>query len=85
VNIPCFSLITANCNVEHSITDTLQSARAQTCRDFENVVVDDASTDGTLDVVRQFTRALPIASHDGVNAFSHLLIFSGVRKPLITS
>lgn len=51
---PFFSLITVCYNAEASIASALQSAREQNCRDFENVVVDGASTDGTLAVVRQF-------------------------------
>lgn len=54
MNTPFFSLVTVCYNAESSIEYTLQSAREQTCRDFENVVVDGASTDGTLHVVRRF-------------------------------
>lgn len=60
MNTPFFSLITVCYNAKGSIENTLQSAREQTCRDFENVVVDGASTDGTLDVVRSF-HDLPLA------------------------
>jgi glycosyltransferase involved in cell wall biosynthesis len=60
VSKPFFSLITVCFNAERSIANTLQSAREQTCRDFENVVVDGASTDGTLDVVQRFND-LPLA------------------------
>lgn len=54
MNTPFFSLITVCYNAEASIARTLQSACDQTCHDFENVVVDGASTDGTLDVVRRY-------------------------------
>ncbi|MBT9538267.1 glycosyltransferase family 2 protein [Thiobacillus sp.] len=54
MSTPFFSLVTVCYNAEGSIENTLQSAREQTCRDFENVVVDGASSDGTLDVVRLF-------------------------------
>jgi glycosyltransferase involved in cell wall biosynthesis len=60
VSKPFFSLVTVCYNAERSIANTLQSAREQTCRDFENVVVDGASTDGTLDVVHRFDD-LPLA------------------------
>jgi glycosyltransferase involved in cell wall biosynthesis len=60
VTAPFFSLITVCYNAESSIARALQSAREQTCRDFENVVVDGASTDGTLNVARQFDD-LPLA------------------------
>lgn len=51
---PFFSLVTVCYNAATSIADTLDSARKQSCRDFENVVVDGASTDETLNVIRQF-------------------------------
>lgn len=51
---PFFSLITVCFNAERSIASALQSASDQTCRDFENVVVDGASTDSTLEVVSRF-------------------------------
>lgn len=51
---PFFSLITVCFNAEQSIGRTLQSAREQTYRNFESVIVDGASSDGTLDVVRSF-------------------------------
>lgn len=60
MNKPFFSLVTVCFNAEQSIGQTLQSAREQTCRDFENVVVDGVSTDGTLAVVNQFGD-LPLA------------------------
>lgn len=55
-----FSLVTVCYNAERSIATALQSAREQTCRDFENVIVDGTSTDGTLDVVHSFDD-LPLA------------------------
>lgn len=51
---PFFSLITVCFNAERSIASALQSASDQTCRDFENVVVDGASTDSTLEIVSGF-------------------------------
>lgn len=60
MSTPFFSLVTVCYNAEATIARTLQSAREQTWRDFENVVVDGASTDGTLAVVRQFDD-LPLA------------------------
>jgi glycosyltransferase involved in cell wall biosynthesis len=41
-------------NRRELLADCLKSALAQTCRDLEVVVVDNASTDGTWDVCREF-------------------------------
>lgn len=50
---PRVSVITAAFNAERFIEVTLASARGQTFRDFEVVVVDDGSQDGTVNVVRR--------------------------------
>lgn len=45
--IPCF-------NAEHLVAEAIQSALAQTGPVMEVIVVDDGSTDGSLDVIRRF-------------------------------
>lgn len=59
---PRFSLITVCYNAEASIAKALQSAREQTYRNFEHLIVDGASRDRTLDIVRQFDD-LPLVVH----------------------
>lgn len=49
---PLFSVITASYNCATTIGRTLESVRAQTFRDFEYLVIDGGSTDGTLQIVR---------------------------------
>lgn len=51
---PRISLITVCYNAEASIAHALQSAREQTYRNFEHLIVDGASKDRTLEVVQQF-------------------------------
>jgi|GEM_PF-1679038 Membrane protein involved in the export of O-antigen and teichoic acid len=46
-------------NAEQSILMTIDSARSQTIRDIEIIVIDDASTDGTANLVRQCAAADP--------------------------
>lgn len=48
------SIIVPSHNRAALLRQTLESVRAQTCRDFECIVVDDASTDNTASVVREF-------------------------------
>jgi len=49
---PLFSVITIARNARETIADTIASVRGQSFEDFEYTVIDGASTDGTLDVVR---------------------------------
>lgn len=53
-NAPRFSIITSTFNAAASLPLTAQSLAQQTCRDFEWIVMDAASKDGTADVARGF-------------------------------
>lgn len=46
------SVVTVCRNASDTIEDTIHSVKAQTYRDIEHLIVDGASTDGTIDVVR---------------------------------
>lgn len=48
---PLFSIITVTYNAADTIRPTLESVRSQTCRLFEHIIIDGASTDDTLDIV----------------------------------
>lgn len=56
-------------NKEKAIIATLQSVLAQTCTDYEIVVVDDGSTDNSLKVVHSF-----------VNSFTHSSVIKIIYK-----
>jgi glycosyltransferase involved in cell wall biosynthesis len=49
-----FSLIIPAYNLEGYILDCLSSIHAQSCQDFECIVVDDGSTDGTAGVIERY-------------------------------
>ena len=49
---PYFSIIIPLYNKEQHISDTLKSVWSQTFTDFEVIVINDGSTDGSLDVVK---------------------------------
>lgn len=48
------SIITATYNSAATIADTLNSVLQQTHQDYEIIVIDGVSSDGTLDIVRSF-------------------------------
>lgn len=57
---PFFSVIMPVHNGEKFIAATLESVREQYHDGIELLIVDDGSTDRTLDIVRKFTEVLPI-------------------------
>ena len=52
--MPELSVIIVNWNGKHFLEECLSSLRQQTFRDFEVILVDNASEDGSVDYVRQF-------------------------------
>ena len=52
------TIITINRNNAAGLERTMQSVLNQTCKDFEYVVVDGASTDGSVDVIRKYAGEL---------------------------
>ena len=48
------SIVTINYNNAEGLRKTLASVAAQTYRDIEHIIVDAASTDGSLDVIREY-------------------------------
>lgn len=63
--LPRISIITICYNASHSISRTLRSIQAQTYNDLEYLVIDGASRDNTLDLVRTLApRALVHSERD---------------------
>jgi Glycosyltransferases involved in cell wall biogenesis len=48
---PLFSIVTVCLNAEAHIAEAIESVLAQSCADYEYLVVDGGSTDGTLGVL----------------------------------
>jgi glycosyltransferase involved in cell wall biosynthesis len=57
--VPFFTIITATRNAATSLPRLLESLASQTCRDFELILQDGASTDGTVAVVERWRGRLP--------------------------
>jgi glycosyltransferase involved in cell wall biosynthesis len=51
-----FSVVIPLYNKEHTIVNTLECVLNQTFKEFEVIIVDDGSTDASVDVIRNFTR-----------------------------
>ena len=49
-----FSIITINYNNAEGLRKTLVSIASQTFRDFEHIIVDGGSTDGSVEVIREY-------------------------------
>jgi glycosyltransferase involved in cell wall biosynthesis len=56
MNAPVVSVLLTSYNRERYIASAIQSVLAQTFGDFELLVTDDCSTDGTADIARSFER-----------------------------
>jgi GT2 family glycosyltransferase len=66
--MPRFSVIVLNWNGKALLRDCLGSVRAQTCRDFETIVVDNGSCDGSIEMLAvEFpdVRVIRNASNEG--------------------
>lgn len=52
--MPLFTVYTPTYNRAHTLPRVYESLKAQTCRDFEWLVVDDGSTDNTAELMAQY-------------------------------
>lgn len=59
---PLISIVTITFNAAKEITPTLESLNSQNYRDFEHIVIDGASSDDTLRIVRQLSASSRILS-----------------------
>lgn len=50
------SIVTANYNCEKFIEDTIKSVQAQTYTDWEMIIVDDFSTDKSIEIINQYIK-----------------------------
>ena len=86
VKDPLFTVVIPTFNRADLLREALESVLAQTCEDFEVIVVDNHSTDGTLELVRSFhdprLRAVQV-HNNGVIAVSRNRAVLEARAPLV--
>ncbi|MDD4509705.1 MAG: glycosyltransferase family 2 protein, partial [Oscillospiraceae bacterium] len=63
---PMVSVLVASYNYERYLGDTIRSVLAQTWGDFELLVIDDGSRDGSVELARSF-----VAQDDRVRVIRH--------------
>lgn len=61
---PLISIITITYNAESTVRATLESVASQTFGDYEHIIVDGASTDGTLEIARSFEHTRILSEKD---------------------
>jgi glycosyltransferase involved in cell wall biosynthesis len=66
-----FSVIIACYNQVHFVKDTVNSALSQCCPDKEIIVVDDASTDGTQEVLEQYGNKITLLKNPTNQGANH--------------
>lgn len=52
-NLLKLSIITVNYNNKEGLRRTLKSVKLQTCRDFEFIIIDGGSTDGSVELIKE--------------------------------
>jgi glycosyltransferase involved in cell wall biosynthesis len=61
---PRISVVTPSFNSVHTIRDTIESVRAQNYPDCEHLVIDGGSTDGTLEILKEYPHLQWISEKD---------------------
>ena len=73
------TVITVTYNSGKTIEDTMKSVQAQTYPDIEHIIIDGASTDNTLEIVRKFPHVTKIVSEKDTG------MFNAINKGIIHS
>jgi glycosyltransferase involved in cell wall biosynthesis len=63
--VPLFSIVVPTFNVSTTLPACLDSIVEQTCGDYELVLVDGGSNDGTADIANGYAKRLSLATHCG--------------------
>ena len=84
MNNPNVSVIIPTYNAESFLAETIQSVLGQTYTNFELIIVDDASTDQTSNIIREFDDPrIKFIQHEknlGADIARHTWIASFIRR-----
>jgi glycosyltransferase involved in cell wall biosynthesis len=85
VNEPSFAVVVAAYNAERTLAATVESVLGQTRAEFELAIVDDGSTDGTLELAESFDdpRVKVFRQENGGTAAARNAGIAGTRAPLV--
>ncbi len=75
-----YSIITVNYNNKNGLQETIESVIHQTYRDFEYIVIDGGSTDGSIDVLEKYSDQITYWISEKDNG-----IYSGMNKGIAAS
>jgi len=74
------SIITVNYNNIDGLNNTIKSVNTQTFKDYEWLIIDGGSTDGSKELIEQFAKSLPIDSHFYYVSENDLGIYNAMNK-----
>jgi glycosyltransferase involved in cell wall biosynthesis len=77
---PLISIVTPSFNQRRYIEDTVLSLQRQTYQNFEHIIVDAGSTDGTLEVLRKHETAYAMTWASEPDSGMYQGINKGLRK-----
>lgn len=60
MSLPSFSIITVVFNCQETVESTIKSVLSQDYKQFEYIIIDGGSTDGTLDIINQYSTQIDI-------------------------
>ena len=74
---PCITVIIPTFNCVNHLSQCLDSLASQSFRDFETIIVDDGSSDGSLELAQRFA-----SKHRSVSVLQQLHAYAGVARNL---